>query len=40
VIGQAADAARAAAPDGQVENLLGDLGHAVENRAAAGEHDS
>ena len=39
VIGQAADAGRTAAADRQIEDLLGDLGHAVENRAAAGQHD-
>ena len=40
VIGQAADAGRAAAADRQVEDLLGDLRHAVEHRAAAGQHDA
>src|SRR5713226_10492643 len=40
VIREAADARRTAAPDRQIENLFGDLGHAVENRAAPGEHDS
>ena len=40
VIGQPADADRTAAPNRQVEDLLGDLRHALENRAAAGQHDS
>ena len=31
---------RAPAPDRQVEDLLGDLGQAVEDGAAAGEHDA
>src|SRR5437588_6705367 len=40
VIGQAADARRASAANWQIENLLGDLRHALENGAAAGEHDA
>src|SRR5439155_21169235 len=40
VIGQTADAGRAATANRQIENLLGDLGHAVEDRAAAGQHNS
>ena len=40
VIGQAADAGGVAAADRQVEDLLGDLRHAFEHRAAAGEHDA
>ncbi len=40
VVGQPAEARRRAAPHGQVEDLLGDLGHAVEVGAAAGQHDA
>ena len=40
VVGEAADAGGRAAPDRQIEDLLGDLGHAVEQRAAAGEHEA
>src|SRR5437773_1327630 len=40
VIGEAADAAGAAAADRQVENLLGDFRHAVEDGTAAGQHDA
>src|SRR5262249_14511226 len=40
VIRQPADVARTAAPDREIENLLGDLRHAVEDRAAAGQHDA
>src|SRR6476661_3574343 len=40
VIRETTDADRATAPDRQIENLLGDLRHAVENRAAAGQHDA
>ena len=40
MIGQAADAGRTPPPDGQVENLLRDLRYAVEDRAAARQHDS
>src|SRR5688572_6258290 len=40
VIGQTAHAHRASAADRQIENLLGDLGHAFQNRPAAGHDDS
>src|SRR6185503_11574525 len=40
VIGQAAHADGRTASNRQIEDLLGDLGHPFENRAAAGEHDS
>src|SRR5262249_13097293 len=40
VIGQPAHANRTTAPDWQIENLFGNLGHAVEDGAAAGQHDS
>src|SRR5262249_31177211 len=40
VIRQPADVARTAAPDREIENLLGDLRHPVEDRAAAGQHDA
>src|SRR5262245_5535203 len=39
VVGHAAHADRAAPANRQIENLLGDLRHALENRPAAGEHD-
>ena len=38
MIGEAADAGRATAADRQIENLLGDFGHPVEHRPAAGQH--
>ena len=40
VIGKPADAGRRSAPDGQIEDLLRDLRHALENRAAARQHDA
>src|SRR3954468_742434 len=40
VIGQSANADRCAAANGEVEDLLGDLGDAFEHGAAAGQHDS
>src|SRR5262245_8519796 len=40
VIGEAAHADGRAASNRQIEDLLGDLGHPFENRAATGEHDS
>src|SRR5262245_11803911 len=40
VICQPPDADGGAPPDGQIENLFGDFRHALENRAAAGEHDA
>src|SRR3954469_20466928 len=39
MIGEAADVSRTAAAYRQIEYLFGDFRHAVENRAAAGEHD-
>src|SRR5688572_18900605 len=40
VIGKAPDANGTAAPDRQVEDLLGNLGHPLEDRPAAGQHDA
>jgi len=40
VIGQPTDIHRAASPDGQVEDLLRDLGHTVEQSAAAAQNDA
>src|SRR5439155_8797594 len=40
VIGQAAYARRTSAADREVEDLLGDFRHPVEDRAAAGPHDA
>src|SRR6185503_19641459 len=40
VIHQAAGAGRRAAPDREIEDLLGDLGHPLEVGAAAGEHEA
>src|SRR5438105_4339414 len=40
VIRKSADARRTAAPDREVEDLLRDLRHPVENRAAAGQNDT
>src|SRR5918994_224110 len=39
VVREAADANRRPAPDGEIKDLLGDLGQPVEDGAAAGEHD-
>src|SRR5205814_8107912 len=39
VIRKPTDTGRTAAADWQVENLLGDFRHAVEDRAAASQHD-
>src|SRR6202171_841672 len=39
VVGQPTDTGGTAAPDGQIEDLLGDLGHPVEDGAAAGQRD-
>src|SRR5688572_23550090 len=40
VIRQSADANRASAANGQIEDLFGNLRHPLENRSAAGEHDA
>ena len=40
VVGEPADTDRRTAPDGQVENLLGDLGHAFELRPSACQHQA
>src|SRR5690349_13268296 len=40
VIGQPADAGGMSAADRQVENLLGDLRHAFQDRGATREHDA
>src|SRR5438034_5854443 len=40
VIGQAAHTNRTAAANRQIENLLGNFRHTVENGASSGQHDS
>src|SRR5687767_7588321 len=40
VIGEAADTDRQPAPDGEIEDLLGKLGHPLENGPASRQHDA